>query len=108
MKNKIITIIDLIVFLINDIFGWFMFILLNDSAYQGNNQLFSISFQTVLIFSLIHIASSILISIFFCIKERTPLKIRIKKDLLIYNVIMTMTPYFLFLSSVYFKKNYTH
>lgn len=104
-RNKTIIVIDLIVFLINDILGWFIFILLTDTGFNSEYQLFTISYQTNLIIAIVHIASSIIVSVLFFTKERTRFKIQIKKDLLIYNVIMTIFPYLMFGLYVYYQKN---
>lgn len=92
-KNKrIIVIIDLLIYLLYSIIGFFimLFILMTSEQEKFENLIFNY----ILIFiGFVHIFIGILFSILFYTKERTKMRICINKPLLIYNSIMTVLPY---------------
>lgn len=91
MSKKII-ISDIIIYLLNDIAGWFIILMFEMSGYDAKFQ--NLSFhRLMLVIGFIHIVISILCSMFFYKKERTKYHIRIGNKLLIYNIIMTLFPY---------------
>ncbi len=99
-KNIIITVIDLLVYLINDILGWFVFVLL---TFTDDAEKYQMIYMTT---GIIHIIISIITSVLFFMKERTRFKIRIGKDLFIYNLIMTLSPYLFLALFEYYQINF--
>lgn len=92
MKRKMITVIDIIVYLVNDLLAWFIIIWFdmtgNDNKFQNIRLHWSI-----LIIGIIHIIASAVCCVFFYKKERTKYKIQIGINLFVFNVIMTVLPY---------------
>ena len=96
-KSQIITIVDIAVYLINDILAWFIVIWFNMTGYDCKFQ--DLTFHRILLLiAIVHIVLSIFFSVFFYTKERTRYKIRIGKKLLIYDIVMTLIPYLFFLA----------
>ena len=89
MKNsKAITLIDILVYLMNDLLGWFIIILFDSTGYDSKFQ--NLRFHwAILVIGLIHIVLSLICNVFFFKKERTKHHIQIGNKLFIYNIITT-------------------
>lgn len=91
-RNKLIIIIDVIIYLLNDILGWFIIIIFSctgeDCKFQNTT-----AHYIFLIIGIIHILVSIWVNLMFYKKERTKYHIQIKKPVLFYNFTMTLLPY---------------
>ena len=93
MKNsKVITTIDILLFLMNDLLGWFIIIWFDLTGYDSKFRNLNLHW-TILIIGLIHIVLSIICNVSFYKKERTKYHIQIGNKLFIYNLIMTILPY---------------
>lgn len=100
MKNdKIVMIIDILVYLINDLLGWFIIICFDSTGYDSKSQNLKVHWACLVI-GVIHIILSMICNVFFFKKERTKHHIQIGKKLFIYNMIMTLLPY-LYLSFIW-------
>lgn len=101
MKNsKVITIIDILAYLMNDLLGWFIIIWFDSTGYDSKFQNLKLHWA-IFVIGLIHIILSIICNVFFFKKERTKHHIQIGNKLFIYNVIMTILPY-LYLAFTWF------
>ena len=99
-KNKAITVIDILSYLINDLFGWFIIIWFDLTGYDNKFQNLKLHWA-ILVIGLIHIFLSIICNMLFFKKVRTKHHIQIGNKMLIYNVIMTIFPY-LYLVFIWF------
>lgn len=99
-KRKVITIIDILVYLMNDLLGWFIIIWFDLTGYDCKFQNLKLHW-IILIIGLIHIVLSFICNFFFFKKERTKNHIKIGSKLFIYNVTMTILPY-LYLAFTWF------
>ena len=71
MKNdKIVTIIDILVYLINDLLGWFIIICFDSTGYDSKSQNLKVHWACLVI-GVIHIILSMICNVFFFKKERT-------------------------------------
>ncbi len=96
-KSQVITIVDIAVYLINDLLAWLIIIWFDMTGYDCKFQ--DLTFHRILLLiAIVHIVLSIFFSVFFYRKERTRYKIRIGKKLLIYDIVMTLIPYLFFLA----------
>ncbi len=92
-KNKnIIIIIDILIYLAYGIIGFFLMLFFLITLEEGKFENETFNF-IIMIIGFIHILIGILCSVLFYIKERTKKRIRINKPLMIYNSIMTISPY---------------
>ena len=85
---------DIIIYLINDLLGWFIIIWFDSTGYDGKFQDLSLH-RVILAIGLIHIVLSLLCNLFLFKKKK------IGNKLFIYNVIMTILPY-LYLAFTWF------
>mgnify|MGYP001164601821 CR=1 FL=1 len=93
MKNsKATTLIDILVYLMNDLLGWFIIIWFDSTGYDSKFQNLKLHW-TILVIGLIHIVLSLICNVFFFKNERTKHHIQIGSKLFIYNIIMTILPY---------------
>ena len=100
MKNsRTVAAIDIFVYLINDLLGWFIIIWFDLTGYDSKFQNLKLHWA-IFVIGLIHIILSIICSVFFFKKERTKYRIQIGNKLFVYNVIMTIFPY-LYLAFAY-------
>ncbi|SEK89201.1 hypothetical protein [Ruminococcus albus] len=93
-NNKTITIMDIIVYLMNDLLGWFIIIWFDSTGNDGKFQDLSLH-RVILAIGLIHIVLSLLCNVFLFKKKK------IGNKLFIYNVVMTILPY-LYLAFTWF------
>ncbi len=101
MKNsRAVTVIDIFVYLINDLLGWLIIICFDLTGYDCEFQNLKLHWA-IFVIGLIHIILSIICSVFFFKKERTKYHIKIGNKLFVYNVIMTIFPY-LYLAFTWF------
>lgn len=91
-RNKLITVIDVIIYLLNDILGWFIIIIFDSTGEDCKFQNITAHY-IFLIIGIIHILVSIWVNLMFYKKERTKYHIQIKRTVLFYNFIMTLLPY---------------
>ena len=99
-KSRAAAVIDVFVYLINDLLGWFVIIWFDLTGYDCKFQNLKLHWA-ILVIGLIHIVLSIICSVFFVKKERTKYHIQIGNKLFVYNVIMTLFPY-LYLAFTWF------
>ncbi len=90
-RNKLITVIDIIIYLLNDILGWFIIIIFDSTGEDCKFQNITAHY-IFLIIGIIHILVSIWVNLMFHKRERTK-SYSNKKTLLFYNFIMTLLPY---------------
>ena len=91
-NDKVITIIDILAYLINDLLGWFIIICFDLTGYDSKFQ--NLKFHwAFLVIGVIHIFLSMICNVLFFKNERTKYHIQIGKKLFIYNMIMTLLPY---------------
>ena len=95
-KSKIVAIIDILAYLINDLLAWAIIIWFEATGYDCKFQNLTIHYLIVLI-GVVHIFLSIFLDVFFHKKERTKYCIKIGNKLFIYNLVMTVIPYILHL-----------
>ena len=95
-KSKIVAIIDILAYLINDLLAWAIIIWFDATGYDCKFQNLTIH-HLVFLIGVIHIFLSIFIDVFFRKKERTKYCIKIGNKLFIYNLVMTVIPYMLHL-----------
>lgn len=93
MNNKKIIIADILIYLLNDVLGWFVIILFDLTGYDGKFQNNLSVHWLMLVIGFVHIFISILCSILFYKKDRTKYHIQIGKKLFIYNIVMSVFPY---------------
>ncbi len=92
MNDKKIIIADILIYLSNDVLGWFIIILFDLTGYDCKFQ--DLSFHRLMIvIGFVHIIISILCSMFFYKKGRTKYHIQIGNKLFTYNIVMSLLPY---------------
>ena len=90
--SKTIMLLDVLMYLMNDLFGWFIIIWFDITGYDGKFMDWRLHW-TIFVIGLIHITISIICSVFLFKKGITKQHIKIGKKLFIYNIIMTLIPY---------------
>ena len=95
-KSKIVAIIDILAYLINDLLAWAIIIWFEATGYDCKFQNLTIH-HLILLIGVVHVFLSIFLDVFFRKKERTKYCIKIGNKLFIYNLVMTVIPYILHL-----------
>ena len=91
-NSKAITLTDILVYLMNDLLGWFFIICFELTGYDGKFQSLKLHWA-ILVIGLVHIVLSLIFNMFFFKNERTKHRIQTGNKLFVYNAIMTLFPY---------------
>lgn len=91
-KSKIVAIIDILAYLINDLLAWAIIIWFDITGHDCKFQNLTIH-HLILLIGVVHVFLSIFLDVFFRKKERTKYCIKIGNKLFIYNLVMTVIPY---------------
>lgn len=99
-KSTAISLVDVLIYLMNDLLGWFIVIWFDLTGYDSKFTNLKLHW-VILVIGFVQIILSIIYNIFFYKKERTKYQIQLGKKLFVYNIIMTIFPY-LYLAFTWF------
>ncbi len=99
-KSTAISLADVLIYLMNDLLGWFIVIWFDLTGYDNKFQNLHLHWM-ILVIGLAQIILSMICNMYFYKKERTKYHIQLGKKLFAYNIIMTIFPY-LYLAFTWF------